>query len=200
MRNLGAVILAAGGSTRLGRPKQFLQWQGESLVRRAVRAASEAGCVRVAVVIGDAGQRIEAELRQTSAEAVVNFDWRRGLGTSIRVGLQHVLNSNEQLDAVLLLACDQPFVDAMLIGTLIRRWESSGKAMVACRYADTLGVPALFDRSRFAALLTLPDESGAKALLRSGINDVAELEFEAGALDIDTAADFERAKSRLGES
>jgi molybdenum cofactor cytidylyltransferase len=192
MRNAGAIILAAGGSSRFGRPKQLLPFRGESLVRRAVRAASESGCGRIAVVAGEQRDLIENELRETKAFVIHNPNWKRGLGTSIRCGLQHLLNAHAKMDAVVLVACDQPFVDAQTISALMTMREDSGKPIVASRYANTLGVPALFDRSCFRALLALPAAAGAKALIESRGSDVAEIEFEQGAIDIDTPADFER--------
>jgi molybdenum cofactor cytidylyltransferase len=195
MRNLGAIILAAGGSSRFGQAKQLLSFQGESLVRRAVRSAIEAGCACVNVVVGDARDRIETELRETPAVIVKNPEWQRGLGTSIRCGLRHLLGSQPELDAVVLLACDQPFVDANVIRSLIAQQEASRKPIVACSYANTLGIPALFDRACFESLLALPDDSGAKALIESRSADVAQIEFERGALDIDTPADFERIRT-----
>lgn len=192
MRNVGAIILGAGGASRFGRPKQLLLFRGETLVRRAVRAATEAGCVDIAVVVGDERELIENELRQTAACVVHNPEWRRGLGTSIRTGLRHLLDAQPELDAVVLLTCDQPFVEAQTIAALLAKQVTSGKAIVASAYADTLGVPALFNRSCLEALLTLPDESGAKALIQSRHHDVAQIEFEKGAIDIDTPADFER--------
>jgi len=195
MRNVGAIILAAGGSTRLGRPKQLLTFQGESLVRRAVRAATETSCAGVAVVVGDAGADIEKDLRESSALIVPNVEWQRGLGSSIRCGLQHLLASISDLDAVLIMACDQPFVESSTIAALIAKQEKTRRPIIASSYADTLGVPALFDRSCFEALLALPDQSGAKALIESRPNDVTQVEFERGALDIDTPADLERMTS-----
>lgn len=192
MRNVGAIILAAGGSSRFGQAKQLLSFQGESLVRRAVRAAIDAGCACVTVVVGDARDRIETELRETAAVIVKNPEWQRGLGTSIRCGLRRLLSSQPELDAVVLLACDQPFVDASVITSLIAQQENSGKPIVACSYANTLGVPALFDRGCFESLLALPDDPGAKALIESRPADVAQIEFEKGAIDIDTPADFEQ--------
>lgn len=191
MRSVDAIILAAGGSERFGQPKQLLAFQGESLVRRAVRNAIEAGCARVAVVAGDVRHRIETELRDTAAIIVENPEWRRGLGTSIRCGLLHLRSSRPEPDAVVLLACDQPFVDTCVIQSLIAEWENSRKPMVACSYAGTLGIPALFDRSCFDELLSLPDDSGAKALLESRSADVTQIEFEKGAIDIDTPGDFQ---------
>lgn len=192
MRNVAAIVLAAGGATRFGQPKQLLKFQGETLVRRAVRAAAEGGCARVAVIVGDSGALIKDEVRQISGEIVENPDCSRGLGTSIRCGLRSLLVSMPELDAAVVLACDQPFVDAGTIAALLAQQKKSGKAIVASHYANTLGVPALFDRSCFTALLALPDDSGAKALIESRSDDVASIEFEAGAIDIDTPADFER--------
>lgn len=191
MRDVGAVILAAGGSSRLGQPKQLLSFQGESLLRRAVRSALEAGCTCVTVVAGEARDRIEIELRGTRAAIVENLEWQRGIGTSVRCGLRHLLSSRPDIDAVLLLACDQPFLDAGVIASLIARREGSGKPIVASSYAGTLGIPALFHRSCFESLLALQDDSGAKALIESRSADVAQMEFEQGAIDIDTPADFE---------
>jgi molybdenum cofactor cytidylyltransferase len=196
MGNVGAIVLAAGGSVRFGQAKQLLSWQGESLVRRALRSASEGGCTRVTVVAGETRDRIENELRGTAAVIVENPEWRRGLGTSIRCGLRHLLSSPPELDSVVLLACDQPFVDAKVIQSLIAQRENSRKPIVACSYAGTLGVPALFDRACFEALLALADDSGAKALIEARPADVAQIEFEQGALDIDTPADFERIKTK----
>lgn len=197
MRNVGAIILAAGGSSRFGQAKQLLSFQGESLVRRAVRTAMEAGCACVTVVVGDARDRIETELRETPAVIVENPEWQRGLGTSIRCGLRHLLSSRPEIDTVVLLACDQPFADASVITSLIAQRENSHKPIVACSYANTLGIPALFDRACFESLLALPDDSGAKALIESRSADVAQIEFEKGAIDIDTPADFERIRIEI---
>jgi len=199
MRNPGAIILAAGGSTRFGQAKQLLLFHGESLVRRAVRSATEAGCGNVTVVAGDARDRIEAELGETPAVIVENPEWRRGLGTSIRCGLRHLLSSRPELDAVILLACDQPFVDAGVITSLIAQQDKSGKPIVACSYANTLGIPALFVRACFESLLELPDGSGAKALIESRSDDVAQIVFEKGAIDIDTPVDYEQIKTEGGK-
>lgn len=195
MRNVGAVILAAGGSSRLGQPKQLLSFQKESLLRRAVRSALEAGCACVTVVAGEARDRIEIELRGTPAVVVENAVWQHGLGTSVRCGLRHLLSLRPEIDAVVLLACDQPFLDASVIASLIAQHENSGKAIVASSYASTLGIPALFHRSCFEALLALPDNSGAKMLIESRSADVAQIDFEKGAVDIDTPGDFEQIRT-----
>ena len=195
MGNVGAIILAAGGSGRFGQAKQLLRFRGESLVRRAARAATDARCAQVAVVVGDSGAAIKEDLQGSPAAIVPNPDWHRGLGTSIRCGLQSLLASEPDLDAVVIIACDQPFVESGTIVALIAEREKSARPMVASRYAKTLGIPALFARSCFEELLALPDDSGAKALIESRPDNVASIEFEKGAIDIDTPADFERLMS-----
>lgn len=189
MRDVGAVILAAGGSSRFGAPKQLLNFRGETLVGRAVRALEEAHCAPVVVVVGESGNAIRDALRDSSAAIVENAEWRRGLGTSIRCGLRSCADS---IGAVVLLACDQPLVDSTIVAALIAEHERSRKPIVASRYANTLGIPALFDRSCFEALRALPDDSGAKSLIAARPNDVASIAFEDGAVDIDTSEDFER--------
>ena len=147
------------------------------------------------VVVGEARDRIESELHETPALVVENREWQRGLGSSIRCGLCHQLNARPELDAVLLLVCDQPFLDAHIVASLIAEWENCGKAIVASHYAGTLGVPALFDRTCFEELLALSDNSGGKALIESRDGSVASVEFEKGAIDVDTPAEFHRLKN-----
>jgi molybdenum cofactor cytidylyltransferase len=191
MRNVGAVILAAGASTRLGQPKQLLTFRGETLIYRAVRAATEAGCDPVLVVVGETGDAIRRELQSTSATFMENPHWQRGPGTSIRCGLEHLPDS---VDAVVVLACDQPFLDASIVRKLIDAHEVTGKPIVASSYADTLGIPALFHRAKFEQLVGLPDAMGAKSLITRQPDHVASIAFEGGAIDIDTPEDFERLK------
>jgi len=192
MDSVGAIILAAGGSSRFGQPKQLLVFEGESLVQRVVRSATEAGSDPVVVVVGDNRGQIETELRGTVAVVVQNRQWRQGLGTSIRSGLGHLLRLKPEVEAVVLLACDQPFVDKGIINSLILQRANSGKSIVASSYANTLGVPVLFERIWFDSLSSLPDDSGAKALIESGSMDVAQIQFPKGVIDIDTPSDFER--------
>jgi len=189
MGRVGAVILAAGGSSRLGQPKQLLSFRGETLVARVVRVAMKSGCDPVVVVVGENGNQIRTVLEGPGPTIVENAEWPRGIGTSIHCGL---LACADRIDAVVLLTCDQPFVDAAHISKLIATQATTGKAVVASAYAQTLGVPALFDRTCFDALLALPPDAGAKSLISARSKDAAAVAFEEAAIDIDTPADFER--------
>ena len=201
---IAAIILAAGGSTRFARPKQLVQFRGKSLLRRIVDAAAEAKCSPVVVVIGSETEKTREELAGTSAIAVQNNDWQRGIGTSICGGVQEAMDNAGKggrpsavskpslLEAIVLLTCDQPFVEAQTIHELIALYEKTKKAIVASSYSDTLGVPALFDRSCFAELLALDDDSGAKPIILSKRERVAEFPFPEGKIDIDTVEDYEK--------
>jgi CTP:molybdopterin cytidylyltransferase MocA len=185
-----------------------------------VDAASEAGCSPVAVVIaGDAGENalpnphlnplpegeektvsrrdlknlIVRELKD-SANIVENENWRRGIGTSIHTGVKSLIDKASNLEAIVVLVCDQPFVDARTIKGLIELREKTNKPLVASAYSGTLGVPALFDRSCFPELLELSDESGAKSIIMRNRERVAEFPFPQGEIDIDTMADYEKHK------
>src|SRR2546423_5612484 len=190
MQKIGAVILAAGESLRFGRPKQLVQFHGKSLVRRVADAAKDANCSPIVVVLGSKREQIDRELKETDAIVAENQNWRRGIGSSIRVGVESAVNQVPDIEAIVLLTCDQPFVKTDTIECLIAMREKVKKAIVASSYSETLGVPALFDRSCFQELLTLPDDSGAKSIILSNRERVAGLLFPEGKIDIDTAAAY----------
>jgi molybdenum cofactor cytidylyltransferase len=196
MEKIAALILAAGSSSRLGQAKQLLQFRGESLLRRVVEAATGAGCSPIVVVLGADGERVAAELRETNIVPVEHENWQRGIGSSIRAGLRELLAAHPDLAAIVLLACDQPLVDAKTIVDLKETRAETKKPIVASRYAETLGIPALFARAYFDELFMLDDDAGAKELILTHREDVAEHPFPDGAIDIDTAADYERLVGR----
>jgi molybdenum cofactor cytidylyltransferase len=191
-KSIAAVILAAGESSRLGQPKQLLEFRGKTLVRCAVNAAIEANCSHVIVVTGGAHAEVKNAVAATNAILVQNSQWREGVGTSIRAGIQHLIDNAPEIDAAVLLVCDQPFVDRDLVAGLIALHSETGKPIVASAYADTLGVPALFDHSIFQELLRLDGHSGAKTIILSNRARVAEFSFPKGDVDVDTLDDLER--------
>ncbi|MDQ2868340.1 MAG: nucleotidyltransferase family protein [Verrucomicrobiota bacterium] len=192
MHRVAAIILAAGGSTRFGAPKQLLEFRGETLVAHAARCACEGGCDRVLVLAGAAHAELVDALTGTAARVIAHADWSRGIGSTIAYGVRAL--RSEKPDALVLLACDQPLVTPSIISALIRQHDLGRKPIVASRYAHTLGIPALFDASCFDALENLLPESGAKSLIHARANDAVA--FPDGAIDIDTLADFERLRAR----
>ena len=190
--SIGAVVLAAGGSIRFGQPKQLAIFQGEPLVRRIVTAAKDAGCAPVIVVVGADAAQITPLLADLPVSIIEHPSWSNGLGSSIAVGVKHAVTITANLDAVILLSCDQPFVNATMLRQLIQLHLENGKTIVASAYAETLGIPSLFDRSCFGDLLQLRGDSGAKGIILARRHDVAPFNFPAAAIDIDTTADYEK--------
>ncbi|MFL6514696.1 MAG: NTP transferase domain-containing protein [Chthoniobacterales bacterium] len=191
MARVGAVILAAGGSSRFGEPKQLVRFRGQTLLDRAIEAARAGACDPVIVVIGSES----GPIRTDAAQGIViaeNVECRAGIASSIRVGVQRLLDLSPEADGVLLLACDQPLVTGEIVAGLIDHWSRSEKQIGASVYAGTLGIPAVFSRSYFKHLLHLEGDSGAKSIILTNREDVAEFSFPGGSEDIDTRADLLR--------
>ncbi len=194
----GIIILAAGASTRLGMPKQTLVYNGKTLLEHAVDAALEVA-KPVIVVLGAKADTIVTYLKSKPVTIVYNDSWPQGMASSIAAGLQAVLTDNKAINEVIIMLCDQPFVDALLLNQLIARHTESGKGIIACKYAATIGVPVLLNKKYFDELKLLQGEEGAKKLLLKYKDDVAFVSFEKGVIDIDTMNDYERLNTLSGE-
>jgi molybdenum cofactor cytidylyltransferase len=181
------VVLAAGGSSRMGRPKQLLPVGGTSLLRRAAELAVE--CGPAVVVLGAGAERLVSELDGLPVTVAENPDWDRGPGTSVAAGMTAI---DESSDAVVFLLCDQPAVTVAHVRRLIAAHETAGLPMAASGYGGSVGVPALFARELFPALRALDPAAGAKRLLARNPDRVAVIPFPDGAIDLDTPADYER--------
>jgi len=180
------LILAAGGSSRMGRPKQLIDYRGQPLLRHAARTALEAALGPVIVVLGSSGDVCQAAVAGLDVRCLRNANWKLGLSTSIRLGIEHV--STLPVGRVVIMLCDQPEITAGHLRLLV---EGCADPMLAAAtaYEGTLGVPAAFHRSLFPQLLTLTGDQGAKEVLRRRQKLCAAIPLAAAALDIDTPAD-----------
>lgn len=188
--SVAAIILAAGGSTRLGEAKQLVMLNGEMLLERALRIAREAGCAPVVIVLGAEAERIRAACALDEAAITINARWREGMASSIRAGVVFLSTSDEdgKIAGTIVMTCDQPAVTA---GHL-RALAASGQ-VAASEYAGRRGVPAYFPRGSFAALSELNGEAGARDLLC----DAQTIPLDGGELDIDTGAELNEARRRF---
>jgi molybdenum cofactor cytidylyltransferase len=194
---IAAVILAAGGSSRLGQPKQLLAYGGKSLLRRAGEAAVDSGCSPVLAVVGANAERMREELTGLPATIVENAAWERGMGASIKAGMSAVA-ADPRVSASLLLLCDQPRVSCGVLRSLISSFAQSEALVAASAYAGSLGTPALFSRTLFEELLSLDDDEGAKRLIRRHAASSVTVPFPEGAFDIDTPDDAARLRREDG--
>ena len=182
---VGAVILAAGASKRLGQSKQLLMLGCETLLERAVRVAHAAGCSPVVVVLGAFAEVIKAGCELDDAVVVVNEDWAEGMGSSVRTGV----GALQDLDGCVVMTCDMPVVTAGHLRALM-----SSEEVTASFYSGKKGVPAYFPVETFQSLMELRGDSGAKHLLRSA----RSVELIGGELDVDTMEDLARARALFG--
>jgi len=185
------IILAAGASTRMGQPKQLLKYHDVNLIQHAIDEALAAGAQKVLVVLGSNAEKISEQINKKQANVLYNKNWEEGIASSIKEGLQQSLLLSANLDAIILMVCDQPYVNAALLKNLVSQHVESQKNIVASQYKDTLGTPVLFHKSFFPELLKLKGDAGAKKILMDNSEQVQAVRFPLGDIDIDNMADYE---------
>ncbi len=189
----GVIILAAGSSSRLGRPKQLIEFQGKNFIQKAIKEAKKSKADSFVVVLGWNPDLIKTGFDSDKIPYVINENWEEGMASSMQAGLRFLIEK-EHSDQVILMLVDQPFVDSKLLDRLILEKEKSGKGIVACSYLKTLGVPAIFDQSYFEEMLKLKGSEGAKKVIMKNSADVYAIDFPLGAVDLDTPEDIEKLK------
>ncbi|TNF84854.1 MAG: nucleotidyltransferase family protein [Acidobacteria bacterium] len=190
---VAGVVLAAGPSSRFtdDLPKQLLELEGETLVRRIARRALESNLIDVVVVVGYREREIKAALGVLPLQVVVNPDFEQGQSTSVRAGLAEV---RPDATAVMFLPVDQPFLTRSLIDHLIAVHEKTGAQIVVPAYEDQRGAPVLFDSTLFPELAHLTGDSGGRQLFPRHQEKIVEVQLTSREplLDIDTPEDWER--------
>ena len=188
---VAAVILAAGASRRLGTPKQLIQFNGETLLARAIRLAREARLQPIIVVLGAEYDAITAAVSPNSAVFIYNEEWPEGMASSMRAGLDAADDIAPQCPAVLIMPCDQPRLSAEHLRAVAAASAAETEPCIACStYAGVRGVPALFPRSAVAELKALSGDAGARKLLMNPPCRVIEVPFPGGEIDIDAREDL----------
>ena len=196
--NIGVIVLAAGSSSRLGKPKQLLSYQHKTLLDHTIDVAKNIAVDNLVVILGGNYEVIKENLNSSKVNTVYNPSWEIGISSSIRMGLLTLMESNKLLDGVILTVCDQPFLNSKLLTTMIEKAETTGKSIIASAYAETLGVPMLFSNIHFNDLITLDGKEGAKTLIKKYKDQVAFVPFEKGEIDIDTASDYDKLINTTG--
>lgn len=194
--NTAILLLAAGGSARLGRPKQLLPYEDETLLHYSVKTALASGTQPVVVVLGANADILQNELKNTDVQVEVNEDWQEGMASSIRCGIKAIAAIAPDAEGIILMMCDQPFVTPGLLNELIAAHQKTGKQIVACSYEDTFGPPAFFHHTLFDELLRLKGDIGARSIVRHHTDMVEIIPFAGGTFDVDTEADYEKLKTK----
>jgi len=195
MSSTAVIVLAAGASTRLGQPKQLLPYQKNNLLNTTISTAMSSDCWPVVVVLGAYATSIQQSINQAPDAVLHNRQWATGMGTSIKSGISWLERWSQPVEAVILTVCDQPFITAALFNQLVDTYKTTKKPIIASAYANTIGVPALFEHSFFPILKGL-DKAGAKSVIKNHQEDVSTIAFPNGDIDIDTPGDYQKLLSR----
>jgi molybdenum cofactor cytidylyltransferase len=158
---VGGIVLAAGGSERIGRAKQLLSWRSKPLVRHVALTALSAGFSNLVVVVGSFGEDVKRALDDLPVEIVTNSEWKSGQSTSVHAGLRAL---PVETGAAVFLLADQPRVSSRLIQTLIEAHSTTLGPVIAPIVDGQRGNPVLFDKSTFSDLLSLKGDTGGRAL------------------------------------
>jgi molybdenum cofactor cytidylyltransferase len=188
----------------MGRSKQALPYAppradraDESLLRHAARAAVESAVRPIVVVLGADADVLVPQLANLPVHAIAHSGWERGIGSSLKTGLECLTALAPKTDAVIVSVCDQPHLSAPVFSRLGRAYRGTTAAVVASAYKGVVGVPALFDRAVFAELYALRDRDGARALIARDPDRVVTVPFPLGAVDLDTPAAYEEYLSKM---
>ena len=190
--SVGCIILAAGASRRMGEPKQLLMYEGKSLLRRATETALQSACRPVVVVLGAHSDRLRDEVSDLPVVVVENPGWSEGMGASIRAGVAALQSAAEEVEAAVLMFCDQPLITPRIVDELTAVYGKTCPLAVASEYGGTCGVPALFSRRLFSELNSLEGAEGAKQIIKRHRGRVLCIAVPEGVMDVDTPADYER--------
>jgi 4-nitrophenyl phosphatase len=206
LRQIGAVILAAGASTRFGQPKQLLDWNGVPLLAHVTDVAVTAGLGPVIVVLGCQAGPVHAALDAAaegqplvSLQRVMNWRWEKGMSTSVQAGLAAL---SPETEAAIFLHCDQPLITPGLLQALVARFEETNAPIIYPTHAGQRGTPVLFSRRLFAELAAVTGDEGGRRLISRYAKDVATVNVTDPHVlaDIDTPDDYERLKRAISDS
>jgi len=186
---VAGVILAGGGSSRLGQAKQLLKWRGQTLVRHVANTALTANLDPVVVVTGFMAEEVSAALDGLPLEIVHNADWQNGLSASVRTGLRAL---PAQTGGVVFMLADQPQIPPGLIRSLVESHASDLSALVAPLIDGERGNPVLFDRRTFPDLLELSGDTGGRTLFSRYRPTWVPWHDSNLLLDVDTPEDYQR--------
>ena len=186
------LLLAAGNSSRMGKPKMLLPFNGKTLLQHSIDEIKKISDQKLLVITGCYHSLLKEQLQQQQILFFQNDHWQEGMASSIGAGMKYILQYFPDAVNVMILVCDQPFISAGLFQQMITKKAELVKGIIACKYNDTTGVPVLFDKKYFARLAILKGDVGAKKLVQQFVEDTAVIDFPEGAADIDTPEDYEK--------
>src|SRR5277367_5737543 len=188
---IGAVILAAGTSSRMGEAKQLLRLGGSTLLDQVVHNLRGSRVAEIVIVLGHEAETIKQQTAVKNLKVVVNESYRQGMGTSLRAGLSALPS---EVDAALIVLADQPFVRSATFDQIIDHYQQSNAQIVIPVYKGFRGNPVLLDRSVFPEVMALTGDIGCRAIFGNHLEGIAKVPVEDVGilLDLDSKDDVAR--------
>ena len=184
---IGIIILAAGASRRMGRPKQLLKIDNQTLIERAIAITQALENQQTVVVLGANAEKIIPFIpSHLSLDFIINENWEQGMGTTLKAGLEFLLTKEMDLSAVIVMVCDQPYLSTKVLQELIDRYHETKAEIVATSYNNIIGVPALFSKALFDNLIGLDKDEGARKIIKRYEGQMEVIDFPKGIYDLDT--------------
>ena len=184
---IAAVILSAGESSRMGRPKALLPIDGETFIERIVSALKQGGIERTLVVLGFNAEELRRKIAHLPVEILLNPNYKLGQLSSLQVAIRH-LDADQGCEGMMVHLVDHPYIDPKLVSLMLQRFKLSKNPIVVPRHHGKRGHPVIFSRALFGELLGAPFDQGAKAVVNAHRQETLEIDTDdAGiTLDIDT--------------
>jgi molybdenum cofactor cytidylyltransferase len=179
-----AVVLSAGESSRMGRPKALLPIDGQTFIERIVGALKRGGIERIVVVLGFNADALRQQISHLPVEILVNPDHKLGQLSSLQVAVRH-LQAAQDCDGVMIHLVDHPYIEPKLVSLMLQRFDESKWSIVVPRHQGKRGHPVIFSRALFDELLDAPLDQGAKAVVNAHRQDTLEIETDDAGITVD---------------
>ncbi len=187
---LGVVILAAGAASRIGMAKMLLPYAGQTILGHIVQEVQALDPATICLVTGKYSNEIQMALGATSVDIRPFSNWQAGMAASIKFGMACILEKEPNIDAILFVVSDQPFLERQLLFRMVKAFQETGKGIVAAQYQEQFGTPVLFHARYIPQISNLEGDRGAKKLVEHQLDNLALVDFPLGAFDIDTVEDY----------
>jgi molybdenum cofactor cytidylyltransferase len=195
-----AIILSAGESSRMGRPKALLPIDGVRFIEKIVTALQSTRVGKILVVLGHNAEEMRQKIDDLPVTLVTNPDYKKGQLSSLVTAIDSIQagTGGPEVDAILVHLVDHPYINPSLVNLMIDRFYETGKLIVVPRYRQRRGHPVIFSRALFAELKSAPLDEGAKGVVHAHRGDILEIDTEdAGVtIDIDTPEEYQQLVER----
>ena len=192
MKGLSVIILAAGAARRMKQAKMLLPFEHSTILQTILASAKDIEPDTICVVTGFYHKEILQIIHDEQVHFIFNEQWEEGMSGSIKKGLSYLVQQNPELQSVLIMVADQPYITSALLKEMITLQEQGQKGIIAASYAGIHGTPVLFRKNYFSSLENLVGDKGARSILQHYPDDLVTVGFPLGEIDIDTEEDYKK--------